>query len=366
MNGVARERAQTVDALRAAALLGVVVVNAAGYAVFPDAGHIVPPPVPPESMPATVVQWLVAALLEGKAYPLLAFLFGLGFALSLRARHDEAVPHRRRRMARLLAIGLVHGLLLYAGDVLTTYAIAGFILLRWSRRRLRHLLSLLRALFFVALVCIAVQVGLGTLMGSPGGPDPSTLGAVGSWREFFTLNGSRFLGISIAMPLWLPQILVMMLAGLIAGRLRWLTHRRWRVSAGRLARRAVPFGLLLNAALAAWVTQPGAPWQAPPHPGSSLFGLVGPVLSVGFIAWVVAKPGRLAALAPAGRLTLSMYLAASVAMASLLSGAGLAWKLGSVATLAFGLVLYAVLLAASIAAVRTGWRGPLERWLSAR
>jgi hypothetical protein len=37
-----------------------------------------------------------------------------------------------------------------------------------------------------------------------------------------------------------------------------------------------------------------------------------------------------------------------------------------VVTLAFGLVLYAVLLAASIAAARAGWRGPLERWLSAR
>jgi uncharacterized protein len=269
-------------------------------------------------------------------------------------------------MARLLAIGLVHGLLLYAGDVLTTYAIAGFILLRWSRRRLRHLLSTLRALVFIAIVCIAIQVGIGYLMGAPGGPDPRTLGGVGSWREFFTLNGSRFLGYSIAMPLWLPQILALMLAGLIAGRLRLLTHRRWRLAAALLARWALPIGLVLNAALAAWVTQPGAPWQAPPHPWSSLFGLVGPILGAGFAAWVVAAPGRLSALAPAGRLTLSMYLAASVAMALLLSGAGLAWKLDSVGTLVFGLALYAVLLAASITAARAGWRGTLERWLSAR
>lgn len=365
MSTPARARVPTVDALRAAALLGVIVVNAAGYTLFPDSGHIVPPPTPPDSPLAASVQWLVIALLQGKAYTLLSFLFGLGFALSLRQRSDDALAHRRRRMARLMLIGLAHGLLLYAGDVLTVYAIAGFLLLRGARLRLRRLLGRLRVWAAVAVLCILAQVVLLHTMGSAADAQGArSYAGAATWGEFVSLGASRFLGISIGIPLVLPQIVTLMLAGQIAGRLRLLTHRRWRAAAARLAARAVPLGLLLNGALAAVVLQAGAPVSAAPHPWTALFGLVGPVLSLGFAAAVVARPGALACLAPAGRLTLTMYLVASLAMAICLGGPGLGWQFGSVGTLVFGLGLYALLLGAAIIAARLGWGAPLERWLS--
>lgn len=365
MSTAARARAPTVDALRAAALLGVIVVNAAGYTLFPDSGHIVPPPTPPDSLLAAAVQWVIVALLQGKAYTLLSFLFGLGFALSLRQRSDDALAHRRRRMGRLLLLGLAHGLLLYAGDVLTAYAIAGFLLLRRARLRLRQLLGRLRIWTAVAVVCILAQVALLYLLGSAAdGQGARSYGGTATWGEFVSLGASRFLAISIGIPLVLPQIVALMLAGQIAGRLRLLTHRRWRAAAARLAARALPLGLLLNGALAASVLQAGAPVSAAPNPWTALFGIVGPVLSAGFAAAVVAQPGWLAPLAPAGRLTLTMYLCASLAMALCLAGAGLGWRLGSVGTFAFGIGLYALLLGGAIATARLGWRAPLERWLS--
>lgn len=360
----AAARSTTIDTLRVMALLGVVVVNAAGYASFPDTGYIVPPPRPADSALAAATQWLVMSLFEGKAYPLLAFLFGVSFAASLRARGDEGIVHRRRRMARLLGLGLLHGLLLYAGDVLTTYAVCGFLLLRWARMRTSRLVARLRWWVAFAALGVAAQVALGFALGSMAGFEPQTYANVAGWAPFVGLNASRYLSSVIGWPLILPQIVMLMLAGLIAGRLRLLTHRRWRQRAGRVAAVALPLGVLLNGALALAVLERGVGLDTPPNPWSALFGVVGPVLSAGVAAAIVSRPGALGGLAPAGRLTLSMYLGASVLMALTLSGAGLGWQLGSVGTFAYALGLYALLLAAAWTAARAGWRGALERWLS--
>jgi uncharacterized protein len=354
-----------VDSLRAAALFGVVIVNVAGYAYFPDSGHIVPPPAPPDSRAAIATQWLIMTLLQGKAYPLLAFLFGLSFTLSMRQRSDDALAHRRRRMRRLLTLGLAHGLLLYAGDVLTVYAVAGFVLLGSARLRTARLLGRLRVWVVVATVCIGAQVAILHLIGAAmGSSDPRTYASAGSWFDFVSLSASRFMMFTIGLPLLLPQIVALMMAGMVAGRLRLLTHPRWRPAARRWAMLALPSGLMLNVGLT-WATWPsGSAFEAPPSPWTALFGLVGPVLSVGFVATAMTRPTWLARLAPAGRLTLTMYLATSLAMAICLAGPGLGWALGSVGTLGFGIALYAVLLVTAIAAGRVGWRAPMERWLA--
>lgn len=124
-------RAGAVDALRAAALLPVVAVNWVGYGFLPDAGPLGPAQ-PAGSPGAQAEWWVVAAVLACKGLALLAFLFGYGQGLSRRARGDQALAVRRRRMRRLLALGVLHGLLLYGGDMLTVYALCGLLMLGWS------------------------------------------------------------------------------------------------------------------------------------------------------------------------------------------------------------------------------------------
>ncbi|UFZ04315.1 DUF418 domain-containing protein [Bradyrhizobium ontarionense] len=61
-----------------------------------------------------------------KAFALFSLLFGVGLAMQF----DRIIPHRRtilllRRLLVLLAIGLLHLTLLWNGDILTEYALAG-------------------------------------------------------------------------------------------------------------------------------------------------------------------------------------------------------------------------------------------------
>jgi uncharacterized protein len=69
--------------------------------------------------------------IDGKFYTVLAFLFGLGFALQLDRAKDDATAVRvyMRRLAALAAIGLAHSLLLRNGDILLPYAITGFLMI---------------------------------------------------------------------------------------------------------------------------------------------------------------------------------------------------------------------------------------------
>jgi uncharacterized protein len=65
---------------------------------------------------------------EGKFITLLSILFGAGLAIQAdraRAAGRPFVGYYLRRLALLFAIGLAHGLLLWFGDILSSYAIVG-------------------------------------------------------------------------------------------------------------------------------------------------------------------------------------------------------------------------------------------------
>ncbi len=69
---------------------------------------------------------------EGRFFTLLCFLFGIGFGIQLTRAAQRGVGIQRtyaRRSAALLAIGLVHALLIWHGDILTSYALVSFALL---------------------------------------------------------------------------------------------------------------------------------------------------------------------------------------------------------------------------------------------
>ena len=69
---------------------------------------------------------------EGRFFILLCFLFGIGFGIQLTRAAQRGVSIQRtyaRRSAALLAIGLVHALLIWHGDILTSYALVSFALL---------------------------------------------------------------------------------------------------------------------------------------------------------------------------------------------------------------------------------------------
>ena len=88
---------------------------------------------------ALVLVWLA----YGKFYSLFSLLFGIGFALQLdsAARDGDARLGRfKRRLAILLAIGLIHLTFIWEGDILALYAMIGFLLVPFRRLSQRSLL----------------------------------------------------------------------------------------------------------------------------------------------------------------------------------------------------------------------------------
>lgn len=369
-------RAPLLDALRALALLSVLVVNAAGYLVAPW-GALLGERSPPGSALASTVQALVAALLQGKGYPMLAFLFGMGLWLAQRRRAASLARQRGvARQKKLLRLGVLHGMLVYFGDILTMYALVGWNLLAHVREPWRSLRRRLRRALGWALGVTLVSVVLTAWIAAPGGwADPATLAtdptlaAAAHWRDFWWTNAGAYLTLQIGalLMLW-PVLRLCMLCGVAAARLRLLTHRRWRQQLKRWTARAAAPLLLLNlgyglayihvttdSARALWLDWMGT--------------LIGPPLAALYVvALAMAARGGVAAwcraLAPLGQRTLTLYVGHSLLCLALFSGVGLGWRPGTVGMAAFAVALWA---AALVAARASGaWRWPLEAWLARR
>ncbi|HEY0660535.1 MAG TPA: DUF418 domain-containing protein [Lysobacter sp.] len=126
----ASERVLALDVLRAIALFAVFLINveyfsrpleAHGLGLEPGLAGI-----------SYALAWSEYVFVEGKAWCLFALLFGMGFAvMQERAQNTQRgfVAPYLRRIAMLLLLGVTHVALLWAGDVLHSYAFAAAVML---------------------------------------------------------------------------------------------------------------------------------------------------------------------------------------------------------------------------------------------
>lgn len=127
-------RIQVVDALRGFALFGILLVHSAQWfaaAALPGdvyqhhAGGVA----------NGVAQTIIGLFFDGKFYTFFSFLFGLSFALMLTRSVDSPPIFYRRFAWRLMllgAIGFAHHLL-WRGDILSIYALLGFVMLLFGK-----------------------------------------------------------------------------------------------------------------------------------------------------------------------------------------------------------------------------------------
>ncbi len=136
---VAPARIETLDVLRGLALLGILAVNAPFFAM-PWVWSVQLDTHPPATPWDAVAWWTVSVFFEGKFISLFSMLFGVSLFLIGRERSDrDAGARLRRRLSWLLVFGLIHGAAIWYGDILLTYAVAGFIVMlmrSWSARTL--------------------------------------------------------------------------------------------------------------------------------------------------------------------------------------------------------------------------------------
>ncbi|WP_417856384.1 DUF418 domain-containing protein [Xanthomarina gelatinilytica] len=124
------DRIDFLDILRGIAILFIYAANIvyfSGYFFFPPEAHI----------PATnlvtdnFVDFTAFTLIDGKFYSIFSLLFGIGCAIqfqNLNNNNKPFAPFFRRRMFWLLMFGLVHLVFIWLGDILTLYALLGFVL----------------------------------------------------------------------------------------------------------------------------------------------------------------------------------------------------------------------------------------------
>jgi len=130
----ANARIQTLDVLRGVAVLGILAVNAAAFAL-PMSAAMSPDQSPfPLIGSSAIAQWVVEVFFHQKFVTLFSMLFGVSIFLVGGERGDEARGRvLRRRLMWLALFGLIHGLAFWYGDILLLYAWAGlFVMLMRS------------------------------------------------------------------------------------------------------------------------------------------------------------------------------------------------------------------------------------------
>jgi len=154
----AGERIEVLDALRGAALFGIITANMRGFsgplAAYFDHRLMWTDPV------SRVAQAIVDIFIQGKFITLFAFMFGIGFAIQMERADRSGIASRMfyvRRLAILLLFGVLHFVFVWWGDILAPYAILGFALMLFRTRSQKALLRWATVLYLHPLL-------LGTLM----------------------------------------------------------------------------------------------------------------------------------------------------------------------------------------------------------
>jgi uncharacterized protein len=381
-----RRRIELVDALRAFALAGILQVNIQSFVwgAGDSLGYFIDAP----SAADTAVHLLVGTFVATKFISIFAFLFGFGAALQMRSIRalcagDLAAAKAvyRRRLWFLLALGVAHGLLLYYGDILAFYALAGFVLVLYMHRRAAALARATRN-WWIAFALLNVALTLlfeAARRALPPEVDPALIPqevidkfivfTEGGYLEQLVPRATDFVYIVFVMgPLAAPQIVALFLLGHLAARLGWIAHPQRHPHVWRAAF-AIGCATAPLAVAGAWLNYETMV-NSPGDPSLIGFGLqtFGSLLAALYVAaivrWREAVPvaAVIRWLAPAGRMPLTNYLLQSVAMGALLSGwgLGLGAVLGKAELALLALAIVAVQFVASRAWIARFGQGPVE------
>lgn len=373
---MASERLREVDALRSFALGGILMVNIWYFAdPFTLAGEISPAHHSPSDL---TLRFIVAAIYEAKFYLLFSFLFGYSFVLQWESAIAAAAsPVRRisRRLTALLVLGLLHGTLLFFGDILLTYALMGFILL--ATHSVRASTAAIAGSALTGIIGSAIlAVGLFLALALAGVPaitiDVDAAALVRSPGSAFSANIENFLdNVAGVVLLQGPLSLAMFYLGLAAGRAGLLTRRLSRRTLTTTAAAALPAGLAAGVLQAYLTTFVDAERFSVLAVGIST--LTAPLLTAGYVSVLLLVFRTTAGavlrdfLAPAGRIALTNYLMQSVVMVLIFTAYGLrlADQLPSAAVAGIAVVIFVGQLVLSRVLLTRFRTGPAE-WVLRR
>jgi uncharacterized protein len=367
------ERLDLLDALRGFALMGLFLVHSVElyelYWLDPK--------------PSAVHDW-VFGIFAGKAFALFALCFGVSFSLimaSAAARGEDSRWRFAWRLAILLVIGLLHGLV-YRGDILQILALLGFVLLPLdriaSRRVLLALALLLLAQLPLVLRASAALDGAAWANAAPRFWADAALPTVatGTLRDVLAVNM-----VDGQLAKWwfyvetgrIVQILGLFVCGLLLGRSGFFADperlrrpRRMGLAVAIVATVALYWGgpaivAAVPSADGATMARQNVQWLV--ESWSALAQMAIQLLL--FVElWQIGADRLLRAFAPAGRMTLTLYVGQSLLFVPIYYGFGLGLydDLNQAQALMIGIAAFALQLLFARLWFGAFLYGPLE-WL---
>ena len=349
-NNRANSRALSIDALRGLALFGILAVNIQSF-VWGLSGPTLGILDADSSTADSVTVFLTALLLEYKFYPIFCFCFGYGFAVQTRrwlAAKVNAYERFGKRLNVMLVFGALHGIFFYFGDILSRYAVTGYILRRYIGYGPRRLLGAAKfwlrvtviVTVFAALLSFSASFFLSTSPTDVVSREDAIIAEInksiglyttGNYGEITAQRFQNYLEITLGFVFYIPQLLLIFLLGAFTAKMGWLAQprahcARWK----KILLIALMVGIPLNC-FYAWGAMELArdPGAAPGFLHSALSGFI-PILAFAYIACIAlaatSKLGEqvLGVFAAAGKMALTNYLLQSLIVSTLLYGYGFA------------------------------------------
>jgi len=365
------ERIDAIDVLRGIALFGVLAMNVVTEFRVSIFERFLPQK-PPASPIDSAVETILMLAVDLKALALFSLLFGAGLAIQFErlANSERRTLLLVRRLVVLLAFGLIHLCLIWNGDILTEYALAGLIVLPFLFGP-RWLMAV------AALASLALYLEMQVF--PPSGWWPSTAALrqdVAEAHRIYATGG--FLDVLAfrlrEIPLWVPlhafifpRTIGLFLLGGFAWRTGILKNPSRRVLFS-IAAACIGLGAALILSHAGGFIAGGS------ITGGRLRALAEPLgtilLALGYGAGIIGianlESGKklLGWAAPLGRMAFTNYLAQSVIFGWIFYGYGLGLfgKLGVTSALAIGVAVYIGQVFFSAWWLRRYRYGPVE-WL---
>jgi uncharacterized protein len=352
-------RNSSVDLIRAAALVGICVVNLPFHALPLDV--LISGPSDP--VDRRVAQ-AMSLLFEGKFFLLFSFLFGWGLEVQMTSAARAGASFRARymrRLAGLMVLGVLHAILVFSGDILVIYALLGLCL--WPLRNAEPA-RLLRVARWMPALAIVGLLAIGFTLADPLALPAGSLG--GSFAEATQARVQDWPATLAFLLLFQgPLAFGAFLCGLAAAKTGFFQPG----STGRLAlARALPWLVLTAIPLNLWFALAPQDESLMALGGLLVFAVAAPALSAVYLHVLLVLGDRWRMpdlLVLAGQNSLTAYVLQGVIAGLIFGGYGLGLfgQLDRAQLLPLAVIVALVAMALTGAMARLWGRAPLEMLL---
>ncbi|MCJ0951310.1 DUF418 domain-containing protein [Mammaliicoccus sciuri] len=366
---MAKQRIFSIDALRGFSLLGILLMNILTFA-YPY--QIINPF---EFFQHQDGAWfkISSLFIIASFYPIFAFLFGYGLSIMYQNSLDKGLnyyPMITRRLLFLLLLGIIHGVFIFYGDILSTYALLGLIAIIFVRLKPQFTLVALSIgigifvlLYLLPMILLKDVTQIESFVGLQ---ELERVNNILSSADIVSIIGFnlKYFGMNIANAILVGPftILPIMLFGIYAHQINWFNkikqHKNLYMVIGVVV-------LILG--LAIKMIQIVLEGSVTSQLMSQMIG--GPIVALSYIMFFVIlcedQTARkiLTPLQSIGKLSLTTYISQSIICIIIFYGVGLNYygKLPVLNIYIIGIVIYFVQLIVSYLYLMKFKQGPLEK-----